>query len=136
MKNAVILMVAVLVLALLTAAQCPVETVIVNGHVKNATPHSKVRVQLLYPKGKAGESGELTTDQGAFRIPLEFVTAQNSILTNLPKRCGRKPQSVEITLVENEKEVDSVTLDFAKDFKMADLSAFTPRSDIVLNGSR
>ena len=134
--NAGILVVAVLALVLSACAQCPVETVIVSGHVNNAAPHSKVRVQLLYPKGKAGEAGEVSIDDGSFRIPLEFVTAQNSILTNLPKRCGRKPQSVEITLMENDKEADRVTLDFAKDFKMADFSAYTPRSDLVLNASR
>jgi len=136
MKNAVILLAVVLALALPAGAQCPVETVIVNGHVYNAVPHSKVRVQLLYPKGKAGEAGQVTVDDGSFRIPLEFITTQNSILTNLSKRCGRKPQSVEITLMENDKEADRVTLDFAKDFKMADLSAYTPRSDLVLKGSR
>jgi len=38
--------------------------------------------------------------------------------------------------MENDKEADRVTLDFAKDFKMAGLSAYTPRSDIVMNGSR
>ena len=136
MKNAVILLTAVLALALPACAQCPVESVIVSGRVNNASPHSKVRVQLLYPKGKAGEAGEIPVEEGAFRIPLEFLTAQNSILTNLPKRCGRKTQLVEITLMEDDKETDRVSLDFAKDFKMADLSAYTPRSDPVLNGSR
>jgi len=136
MKKAVIFVVAVLAFALSAFAQCPVDVVIVSGRVNNVAAHSKVRVQLLYSKGKGGEAGEVTVEDGPFRIPLEFVTAQNSVLTNLPKRCGRKPQSVEIILLENDKEADRVTLDFAKDFKMADLSAYTLRSDLVLNGSR
>lgn len=135
MKTTISLLTAVLVFALQSGAQCPVNTVLVSGRVNNPVPHSKVRVRLLYPKGKAGESGEITIDEGSFRIPLEFLTAQNSVLTNLPKRCGRKPQSVEIILLENDKEADRVTLDFAKDFKVADLSAYTLRSDLVLNGS-
>jgi len=64
MKNAALLA-AILALSLPACAQCPVETVIVTGYVNNAVPHSKVRVHLLYPKGKAGESGEVTVDAEA-----------------------------------------------------------------------
>src|ERR1700686_1253901 len=75
-------------------AQCPVDTVIVKGRVvENANAHSKVRVQLVYPKEKPGESGEVTVEDGAFKIPIEFVTMQISIFTNLPKRCRRKPKT-------------------------------------------
>ena len=43
-----------------------------------------------------------------------------------------------VTLVENdrEQEYDRVTLDVAKDFKAADPSAYTLRSELVLSGSR
>ena len=57
-------------------------------------------MQLVYPKERPGESGEVTVEDGAFQIPIEFVTMQSSIFTNLPKRCGRKPKSVVITLLE------------------------------------
>jgi hypothetical protein len=43
-----------------------------------------------------------------------------------------------VTLVERDQdhEYDRVTLDFAKDFKMAGPSTYTLRSEVVLNGSR
>ena len=126
-----------LALCAIAHAQCPVNTVIVKGHVvENANAHSKVRVQLVYPKEKPGEAGEVTVEDGTFQIPIEFVTIQSSIFTNLPKRCGRKPKTVVITLLENDRESDQVSLDFAKSFKMADPSAYTLRSEVVLNGPR
>lgn len=124
-------------LCIIVRAQCPVDTVIIKGRVvANANTHSKVRVQLVYPKEKPGESGEATVEDGAFRIPIEFVTSQSSIFTNLPTRCGRKPKTVVLTLLENDQESDQVFLDFAKNFKMADASAYTLRSEVVLKSSR
>jgi hypothetical protein len=76
----------------------------------------------------------VTVEHGAFQIPLEFVTSQNSVFTNLPTRCGRKPETVVITLLENDQESDQVFLDFANNFKLADTSAYTVRSEVVLNG--
>ena len=126
-----------LALCVMAGAQCPVETVIVKGRVvENANAHSKVRVQLVYPKEKPGESGEVTVEGGAFQIPIEFVTMQSSIFSNLPKKCGRKPKTVVITLLENDQESDQVFLDFAKNFRMADASAYTLRSEVVLSGPR
>jgi len=126
-----------LALCVMAAAQCPINTVIVKGRVaEGAGAHSKIRVQLVYPKEKPGETGEVTVEDGAFQIPIEFVTMQSSILTNLPKRCGRKPKTVVITLMENDQQSDQVSLDFAKSFKMADASAYTLRSEVVLNGPR
>ena len=126
-----------LALCVIARAQCPVDTVIIKGRVvETANAHSKVRVQLVYPKERPGESGEVTVEDGAFQIPIEFVTMQSSILTNLPKRCGRKPKTVVITLLENDQESDQVFLDFAKNFKMADASAYTLRSEVVLDGPR
>jgi len=124
-----------LALCVIAYAQCPINTVIVKGHVvANANAHSKVRVQLFYPKEKPGEGGEVTVENGAFQIPLEFVTMQSSFFTNLPKRCGRKPKTVVITLLENDQESDQVFLDFGKNFKMEDTSAYTLRSEVVLKG--
>lgn len=126
-----------LALCIMARAQCGVETVIIKGRVvENTNAHSKVRVQLVFPKEKPGESGEVTVEDGTFQIPIEFVTMQSSIFTNLPKRCGRKPKTVVITLLENDRESDQVFLDFAKNFKMADASAYTLRSELVLKGPR
>ena len=126
-----------LALCVVARTQCPVDTVIVKGRVvENANPHSKVRVRLVYPKEKPGESGEVTVEDGAFQIPIEFVTAESSIFTNLPKRCGRRPKTVVITLLEGDRESDEVFLDFAKNFRMSDASAYSLRSKVVLNGPR
>ena len=125
-----------LLLCAFAHAQCPVDTVIVQGHVENSHVHSKVRVQLVYPKEKPGESGEVTVEDGAFKIPLEFVTEQSSIFSNLPKRCGRKPKAVLITLLENDQESDKTYLAFPRDFRMEDASAYTLRSQLVLKGLR
>ena len=125
-----------LVPCILARAQCPVNTVVVKGRVENATANSKVRVQLLYPKDKRGEAGEVTVEDGAFQIPIEFVTMQSSIFSNLPQRCGRKPKTIVVTLLENDQESDELSLDFAKSFRMADPSAYTLRSELVLKGAR
>jgi|SRR5579863_5362389 len=117
-------------------AQCPVNSVIVKGHVENPTADSKIRVELVYPKNRPGEAGETTLEDGTFQIPIEFVTEQSSIFTNLPRRCGRKPKTVVITWLENGQEAGQVSLDFSRNFKMADASAYTPRSEIVLRGPR
>jgi hypothetical protein len=63
------------------------------------------------------------------------VTTQSSLFTNLPKRCGRKPQTVVITLINGNQKSDEVSLDFVKDFRMVDASAYTLRSEVVLNAS-
>jgi hypothetical protein len=125
-----------LLLCAFARAQCPVNTVIVKGHVENASAHSKVRVRLVYPKEKPGESGEVTVEDGIFQIPVEFVTMQSSIFSNLPKRCGRKPKTIVITLLENDQESDKVELGFPRDFTMADPSAYILRSELVLKGPR
>ena len=124
-----------LTLCVCTHAQCPVDTIVVKGRVENANSHSTVRVQLVFPKHKPGESGEVTLEDGAFQIPIEFVTEQSSIFTNLPPRCRRKPKTVIVTLLEKDQQTDQVFLDFAKNFKLADPSAYTLRAKIVLNAA-
>ena len=122
-----------LTLSVCAHAQCPVDSIVIKGRVENAHPHSAVRVQLVFPKHKPGESGEVTVEDGVFQIPIEFVTEQSSIFTNLPPRCGRKPKTVIVTLLENDQQTDQVFLDFAKNFKLADPTAYTLRSPVVLN---
>jgi len=91
-------------------------------------------VQLVYPKNKPGESGEVSVQDGKFQIPIEFATAQSSLFSDLPKRCGRKPTIVVVTLLENGEESDQVSLNFTRAFKMTDASAYGLRSDLVLKG--
>jgi hypothetical protein len=134
--KALIPVLSTLILCGIVQSQCPVHTVIVKGRVENANGSNKVRVQLVYPKKKPGESGEATVEHGAFQIPIEFVTMQSSIFSNLPKRCGRKPRTIVITLLNNDQESDQVFLDFARDFKLADASAYTLRSELVLKSAR
>jgi len=135
-KTLVPVLAAVLVSPVAARAQCSVNTVIVSGRVDHANAHASVRVRLVYPKRKPGESGEVTVEEGSFRIPVEYVTQQSSILTNLPPRCGRKPQTVVVSLLENGQQSDEVSLDFLKSFKMADASAYALRSELVLHGSQ
>ena len=51
-------------------------------------------------------------------------------------KCGRKPKTVIVTLSDQSHDYDSVSLDFATDFKMADSGTYTPRSQLLLDGSR
>jgi len=129
-------LVAVFPLCLVAHAQCPVDTIIVKGRVEHpiAKNDYRVRVQLVYPKHKPGESGEVTLEDASFQLPVEFVTEQSSLFTNLPKRCGRKPQTVDVTLLNGDQKSDEVFLDFAKNFRMVDASAYGLRSELVLNG--
>ena len=129
-------LIAIFPLCLVAHAQCPVDTVIVKGRVEHPIAQNdyRVRVELVYSKHKPGESGEVTVENANFKIPVEFVTEQSSLFTNLPKRCGRKPQTVVITLLSGDQKPVEVSLDFAKSFRMVDASAYTLRSELVLNG--
>jgi hypothetical protein len=42
-------------------------------------------VELVYPKHKADESGEVTVEDANFHIPVEFVTAQSSLSPTCPE---------------------------------------------------
>jgi hypothetical protein len=133
-KTRIQILFVTLSIAPIAHAQCPVHALSVNGRVENAIPDSKVRVQLVYPKEKSGEAAEASVETGKFQIPIEFVTQQSSIFSNLPKRCGRKPKTVVVTLLEKGEESDQVSLNFPTAFKMTDASAYGLRSDVVLKG--
>jgi hypothetical protein len=120
-------------------ALCAVDVVIVRGRVDHAPNNAKVRVQLVYSRGVAGDSGEVTVENGTFSVPIEFLTqSRRPVVNGILEKCSRRPKTVIVTLVERgqDREYDRVSLDFAKDFKMADSSAYTLRSELVLNGSR
>ena len=108
-----------------------------KGHVEHliGTNNYRVRVQLVFPKHKPGEAGEAAVENAKFQISVEFVTAQSALFTNLPKRCRREPQTVVITLFSGKQKPDEVFLDFAKNFRMVDASAYALRSELILNGS-
>jgi hypothetical protein len=113
---------------------CAVDVVIVKGRVDLPPGNAVVRVQLVYAKEVAGESGEATIENGGFNIPIEFLTqSRRPVVNGLLEKCSRRPKTVIVKLLEGDHEYDSVSLDFAKDFKMADSSAYTLRSALVLN---
>jgi hypothetical protein len=126
------------ILCTLARGECSVDTVIVNGRVEHAPPNAKVRVELVYAKQQVGDSGEATLEHETFSIPIEFLTQSRRpvLMGSLREKCDRKPKAVVITLREDDQELDRVSLDFARDFRMADPTAYALRSEAVLNGSR
>ena len=119
-------------------AWCGTDVVIVRGRVERPPRSASVRVQLVYSKQKRGESGEVTVENGKLTIQIPFLTQSRApvLIGSLMEKCDRKPKTVVVTLLEGDQnqEYDRVSLDLAKDFKMADPSAYTPRSEIVLSG--
>jgi len=137
-----ILSICTIFLGAFSHARCSVDVVIVNGRVEHAPRRGVVRVQLVYPKQKQemGESGDVTIEGGSFRIQIPFLTQSRAPgLLGVREKCDRKPETVVVTLVEADQErdheYDRVSLDLAKDFKMADPSAYALRSEILLRGS-
>ena len=118
-------------------AWCGTDVVIIKGRVEHPPRSVSVRVQLVYSKQKRGESGEVTVENGKFSIQIPFLTQSRApvLIGNLMEKCDRKPKTVVVTLLDGDQnqEYDRVSLDLAKDFKMADPSAYAPRSEIVLS---
>jgi hypothetical protein len=121
-------------------AVCSVDVVIVTGQVNHAPNNAIVRVQLVYSGDVAADSGDVTVENGRFSIPIEFLTqSRRPVVNGFLEKCNRSPKTVIVTLVESgqDHEYDRVSLDFAKDFKMADSNAYyTLKSELVLDGSR
>jgi hypothetical protein len=120
-------------------AGCSVDVVMVRGRVDHPPSDAKVRVQLVYSGDVAGESGEVTVEDGRFSIPIDFLTqSRRPVVNGILEKCGRRPKTVIVTLVGSDQrhEYDRVSLDFAKDFRMADPTAYALRAELVLNGSR
>jgi hypothetical protein len=127
-----------LVTCSLAHAECAVDVVIVKGRVEHSPRYARVHVQLVYPKKPGGDSGETTVENGRFSLPIEFLTQSRRplLVGSLGERCDRRPETVVVTLVGNDssEEYDRVSLNLTKDFKMTDPTAYTLRSEIVLNG--
>src|SRR6266852_5358322 len=118
-------------------AECSVDTIIVNGRVEHAPRKGIVKVQLVYPKGRIGESADITVEDGSFRIPILFFTQSRAPVLNWtipPEKCTRKPKTVLVSLLANDQEYDHVSLDMAKDFQEIELSTYELRSEILLHG--
>src|SRR3979409_1786325 len=71
-------------------ATCSIDTIIVNGRVEHAPRKGIVKVQLIYPKDKIGESGDVSVEDGYFRIPILFFTQSRASFLNgsiPPEKC-------------------------------------------------
>jgi hypothetical protein len=118
-------------------AACSIDTIIVDGRVEHAPRKGIVKVQLIYPKDKIGESGDVSVEDGSFRIPILFFTQSRAPFLNggIPlEKCTRKPKTIVVSLIANDQEYDRVSLDMAMDFKKIELSAYVLRSEILLRG--
>ena len=120
-------------------AQCSVLNVLVKGDVQSPPRGGVVRVQLVYrkhSKDQNGESGEETLENESFRIQIPFLTQSGAPVLGLGSfKCDLRPKTVVVTLVAGDHEYDRVSLDWAKDFKMTDLTEYALRSDLVLHGT-
>jgi len=120
----------------LAHAWCSVAELTVNGRVEDAPAKGSVRVQLVYPNQKVGESAEATLEDGSFRIQIPFLTQSRAALLvgTFREKCDRKPKTIVVTLIEGDQEYDHVVLEMAKDFRSAEADVYAVRSGIVLRG--
>jgi hypothetical protein len=118
-------------------AECPIDTIIVHGRVEHVPRKAIVKVELVYPKGRIGESGDVTVEDGSFRIPILFFTQSRTSTMNgsiPPEKCTRKPKSVLVSLIANDQEYDRVSLDMTSDFNKIEFTDYALRSEILLRG--
>jgi hypothetical protein len=120
-------------------AQCPVLDVMVKGEVQSPPRGGVVRVQLVYSKhskDENGESAEVRFEGESFRIRIPFLTQSRAPVLGLGGfKCDLRPKTVVVTLLAGDDEYDRVSLDWAKDFRMADPTAYALRSELVLHGT-
>jgi hypothetical protein len=90
----------------------------------------------VLPKQRFCESGDTTVESAIFRIQIPFLTQSHASLLvgSFMEKCARKPKTVIVSLRNADPEYDRVSLDFLKDLKMVDVSAYAVRSDILLHG--
>lgn len=117
---------------------CAVRTILVQGRVEDAARGASVTVELLYEHGQVGESDRLVLEGPTFRTRIAFSTGSSSteVLGHALSRCKRSPKSVAVVLLEDDQEVDRVTLGVPRDFTAADPSELAVRSAVVLHGTR
>ena len=131
--------IAIFVLPVCAFAQplCPVDEVVVRGRIDRPPRNAEVRVQLVYTNDKPGESGDITPETDKFSLPVEFLTqSREPIVNGSFGKCGRKPITVIVTLLDSEgkREYDRISFNFAKDFKMIDSSTYVLKSNVLLKG--
>ena len=99
--------------------------------------NAKVRIALVYSKDIPGETADVTVENGAFSIPIEFLTQSRKSVFDRLEKCDRRPKTVVVTLVEQDRdfEYDRVALDFASDFKLDGAKTYVLRSEVLLDGS-
>jgi hypothetical protein len=121
-------------------AMCPVDVVIVKGRIEQPPDNATVRVQLVYPGNLGGDSGEATSVDVNFTVPVEFITQSRKplLVGAFREKCDRKPETVIVTLVGGDPahEYDRSSLELARDFKKTDSNTYALKSEIVLKGSR
>jgi hypothetical protein len=102
-------------------------------------PHDgKVLVQLVYAKNVVGESGDTTLENENFTLPLDFLTQSRQPLINASfEKCARRPVTVIVRLVDDSQNhtFDTVSLDFAKDFKLVYRGTYALKSELSLQGA-
>jgi hypothetical protein len=120
-------------------AQCPVLNVMVKGEVQSPPRSGVVRVQLVYSKHSKeenGESGEVRLEGESFHILIPFLSQSRAPVLGLGSfKCGLRPKTVVVTLLSGDHEYDRVSLDLAKDFQMADPTAYALHSELVLHST-
>jgi hypothetical protein len=126
----------------LSLAECPIKTIMIKGRVEREPAGSAVRIELVYPKGMGGDSGETGVDEGKFSIPVQFFTQSHRPgLNGWFEKCGRKPISIHVLLMRADptkegpvKEYDRVVLDLARDFTMVDSDTYELKQKAILKG--
>jgi hypothetical protein len=87
-------------------------------------------------KDENGESGEVRLEGESFRIRIPFLTQSSAPVLGLGTfKCDLRPKTVVVTLFADDHEYDRISPDWAKDFKMADPTAYDLRSDLVPHGT-
>src|SRR5260370_35352828 len=102
-------------------AVCPVDVVVVKGRIEHPPDNATVRVQLVYPGNLGGDSGEATSVDVNFTVPVEFITQSRRplLVGTFREKCDRKPEAVIVTLVGGDPahDYDCVSLELAGDFR-------------------
>ena len=119
---------------------CPVDVVVVKGRIEHPPDNATVRVQLVYPGNLGGDTGEATSVDVNFTLPVEFITQSRRplLVGTFREKCDRRPEAVIVTLVGGDPahDYDRVSLELARDFKKTDSNTYRLKSEIVLKGSR
>lgn len=68
---------------------CRTVVVMVKGRVEHSPLDARVRVRLILPKGRSGESGEVSVDHGRFTIEIPFSTQSRApiLMGELLEKC-------------------------------------------------